>query len=45
MPPFTQKLTGDDAAAVVTYIRQAWSNKATAVSPADVRAYRSAPGG
>jgi len=45
MPPFAQKLTDDDAAAVVTYIRQAWSNKATAVSPADVRAYRSAPGG
>jgi mono/diheme cytochrome c family protein len=45
MPPFAQKLTDDDAAAVVTYIRQAWSNKATAVSPGDVRAYRSTPGG
>lgn len=43
MPPFAQKLTDDDAAAVVTYIRQAWSNKASAVSPADVRAYRSTP--
>jgi mono/diheme cytochrome c family protein len=45
MPPFTQKLSDEDTAAVVTYIRQAWSNRATAVSPADVRAYRSTPGG
>lgn len=45
MPPFSQKLGDDDAAAVVTYIRQAWSNKASAVSPGDVRAYRSTPGG
>ncbi|NID14219.1 cytochrome c [Luteibacter yeojuensis] len=44
MPPFTQKLNDEDAAAVVTYIRQAWSNKAASVSPADVRAYRSTPG-
>jgi mono/diheme cytochrome c family protein len=45
MPPFSQTLSDDDAAAVVTYIRQAWSNKAPAVSPGDVRAYRSTPGG
>ncbi|WP_426287431.1 c-type cytochrome [Luteibacter sp. E-22] len=45
MPPFSQKLSDDDAAAVVTYIRQAWSNKAPSVSPNDVRAYRSVPGG
>jgi mono/diheme cytochrome c family protein len=38
-------LSDDDAAAVVTYIRQAWSNKAPSVSPNDVRAYRSIPGG
>ncbi|MDR6936130.1 cytochrome c [Luteibacter sp. 3190] len=44
MPPFSQTLGDDDAAAVVTYIRQAWSNKAAAVSPGDVRAYRSTPG-
>lgn len=44
MPPFTQKLSDEDAAAVVTYIRQAWSNKAASVSPGDVRAYRSTPG-
>jgi mono/diheme cytochrome c family protein len=44
MPPFSQKLSDDDAAAVVTYIRQAWSNKAASVSPGDVRAYRSTPG-
>ena len=45
MPPFSQSLSDDDAAAVVTYIRQAWSNKAPSVSPNDVRAYRSIPGG
>ncbi|MGF6709563.1 mono/diheme cytochrome c family protein [Luteibacter sp. W1I16] len=45
MPPFSQKLSDDDAAAVVTYIRQAWSNKAPSVSPNDIRAYRSVPGG
>jgi mono/diheme cytochrome c family protein len=45
MPPFSQTLSDDDAAAVVTYIRQAWSNKAASVSPNDVRAYRSTPGG
>jgi mono/diheme cytochrome c family protein len=45
MPPFSQSLGDDDAAAVVTYIRQAWSNKAASVSVNDVRAYRSIPGG
>jgi mono/diheme cytochrome c family protein len=44
MPPFSQKLSDDDAAAVVTYIRQAWSNKAPSVSPGDVRSYRTIPG-
>jgi mono/diheme cytochrome c family protein len=44
MPPFSQTLSDDDAAAVVTYIRQAWSNKAPSVSANDVRAYRSIPG-
>lgn len=44
MPPFSQVLSDDDAAAVVTYIRHAWSNRASSVSPADVRAYRSIPG-
>lgn len=45
MPPFSQRLGDDEVAAVATYIRQAWSNKAAAVSPNDVRAYRSVPGG
>ncbi|MGN6480826.1 c-type cytochrome [Luteibacter sp.] len=44
MPPFSQVLSDDDAAAVVTYIRHAWSNGASSVSPNDVRAYRSTPG-
>ena len=45
MPPFAQTLSDDDAAAVVTYIRHAWTNRAPSVSPNDVRAYRSTPGG
>lgn len=45
MPPFSQTLSDDDAAAVVTYIRHAWSNRASSVSPNDVRAYRTVPGG
>ncbi|WP_291779360.1 cytochrome c [Luteibacter sp.] len=44
MPPFSQRLDDDEVAGVVSYIRQAWSNKASAVSPGDVRAYRSVPG-
>jgi mono/diheme cytochrome c family protein len=41
MPPFAQKLSDRDVAAVVTYIRQAWDNDASAVAPATVRRYRS----
>lgn len=44
MPPFSQVLSDEDAAAVVTYIRHAWSNGASSISPNDVRAYRSTPG-
>lgn len=44
MPPFSQRLSDDEVAGVVSYIRQAWSNRAIAVSPEDVRAYRSVPG-
>ena len=40
MPPFAQTLTNEEIAAVVTYIRQSWGNRAPAVSPADVDKYR-----
>jgi mono/diheme cytochrome c family protein len=43
MPPFSQQLTDDEVAAVVTFIRQAWTNKASAVSAENVRTYRSTP--
>ncbi|MGC1547111.1 MAG: c-type cytochrome [Rhodanobacter sp.] len=43
MPPFAQKLGDADVAAVVTYIRQAWSNKAPAVQERDVSKYRNTP--
>jgi mono/diheme cytochrome c family protein len=43
MPPFAQQLSDDDVAAVVSYIRQAWSNRAGAVQPADVGTYRHTP--
>lgn len=43
MPPFAQQLSDADVAAVVTYIRHAWSNKAGAVMERDVAAYRNTP--
>ena len=36
MPPFQQTLDGPQIAAVLTYIRQAWGNAASAVSPLEV---------
>lgn len=36
MPPFAQQLSDADVAAVVTYIRQAWSNRAPLVQERDV---------
>lgn len=43
MPPFAQTLNDRDVAAVVTYIRQAWGNRAPAVAPKDVARLRSIP--
>ncbi len=43
MPPFAQLLNDHDVAAVVSYIRQAWGNKAPAVSPAVVGRFRQVP--
>ena len=41
MPTWKDKLDDRQIAAVVTYIRQAWSNRAAAVTPAMVAAARS----
>ena len=43
MPPFAQQLNDGEVAAVVTYVRQAWSNKAPPVLARDVAAYRHTP--
>ncbi|MDM0000708.1 cytochrome c [Variovorax sp. J22P240] len=40
MPPFNHILNDDEAAAVVTYIRVAWENSGTPVSPAQVNDLR-----
>jgi mono/diheme cytochrome c family protein len=40
MPAWKDKLDDQQIAAVVTYIRQAWSNRASAVTPAMVAARR-----
>ncbi|UGQ45456.1 c-type cytochrome [Massilia endophytica] len=42
MPPFAQELTDAQIAAVVTYIRNAWGNRAGAVNNREVNALRSA---
>ena len=42
MPPFTLALTDAEIAAVLTYIRTSWGNRATEVSPLDVLAMREA---
>ncbi|GGA21162.1 c-type cytochrome [Dyella nitratireducens] len=43
MPPYAQQLSDADVAAVVTYIRHAWSNHASAVQERDVATYRHTP--
>jgi mono/diheme cytochrome c family protein len=43
MPPYAQLLSDADVADVVTYIRQAWSNRAAAVPERDVIKYRHTP--
>ncbi len=43
MPPFAQRLSDDEVAAVVTYIRVAWGNQGTAVSPRQANDLRTAP--
>jgi len=43
MPPFAQQLNDNDVALVVSYIRQAWGNKASVVRPDQVGTYRHTP--
>lgn len=43
MPPFAQQLSDADVAAVVSYVRHAWSNDAAAVQESAVGAYRATP--
>jgi mono/diheme cytochrome c family protein len=43
MPPFSQDLSDVEIAAVLTFIRQSWGNRAPAVSPAAVTSARGIP--
>jgi mono/diheme cytochrome c family protein len=43
MPPFAQQLSDSEVAAVVTYIRRGWSNRASIVRSEDVSKYRHTP--
>ena len=40
MPPFSHVLNDDEVAAVVTYIREAWDNHGTPVTPAQANELR-----
>lgn len=43
MPPFRQQFTDEEVAAVVSYVRNSWGNRAGYVSPVEVDRFRSAP--
>lgn len=43
MPPFAQQLSDSDVAAVVSYIRHAWTNRASLVRAENVSTYRHTP--
>lgn len=43
MPPFGPRLSDQEVAAVVSYIRNDWGNHASFVSPSEVNRYRSVP--
>lgn len=43
MPPFSQDLSDNEIAAVVSYVRQSWGNHAAPVSPAEVSSARGIP--
>ena len=40
MPPFATELDDDEVAAVLSYVRNAWGNRAAAVRPLDVQRWR-----
>src|SRR5699024_2187621 len=40
MPPFARQLDNAQVAAVVNYVRQSWSNRASTVTAKDVKTYR-----
>ncbi|MFZ6710922.1 c-type cytochrome [Undibacterium sp. TC9W] len=42
MPPFANTLTDSEVALVLSYVRNAWGNKAEPVTPAEVNRYRTA---
>jgi len=42
MPPFAQGLSGDEIAAVLSYVRNAWGNRASFVSTLEVERSRGA---
>jgi mono/diheme cytochrome c family protein len=44
MPAMGAALPDDDLAAVLTYIRQSWGNKASAITPEQVKAVRAEVG-
>jgi len=44
MPAMGAALSDDDLAAVLSYIRQSWGNKASAITPEQVKAVRAAVG-
>jgi mono/diheme cytochrome c family protein len=43
MPPFASTLSDEETAAVLTYIRNSWGNRATTVSAGQVNRYRAVP--
>jgi len=43
MPPFAYDLNDDEVAAVVTFIRQSWGNRAPAVAPVEIARGRGVP--
>jgi mono/diheme cytochrome c family protein len=43
MPPYSHLLSDDEVAAVVTYLRASWGNRAPPVTAAQVNRYRSVP--
>lgn len=43
MPPFAPVLSDGEVALILTYVRNAWGNRATPVNSSDVNHYRTAP--